>query len=110
MGSCSSTCRSSGCCSRLHLSTCSCCSSTCCCSSCSSGCSRSSCSNGRSCVCIFGVSSSRLPLLLVDFFYEQTNKQELLAKCKGSKGISNFNLLKWHYSAAVLCFPTSFKF
>merc|ERR1711970_349793 len=88
---CSSTCRSSSCCCRLHLSTCRSCSSTCCCSSCSSGCSCSSCSDGSSCVCIFGVSTFQgfHSFLLNCFINKQTNKPEICAPCNGFKDIIN---------------------
>merc|ERR1711874_135945 len=109
-----STCRSSGCCSRLHLSTCrscSCCSSTCCCcSSCSSsGCSSSRGSDGSSCVCIFGVSSFQgfHSFLLMCFI----NKKQSRACCtmQGSQRHYQSYLFQQHLPASVLCFPTSFK-
>merc|ERR1711974_411711 len=118
--SCRGTCsrsgsgRSSGCPSRLHLSTCrscSCCSSTCCCcSSCSSsGCSSSRGSDGSSCVCIFGVSSFQgfHSFLLMCFI----NKKQSRACCtmQGSQRHYQSYLFQQHLPAAVLCFPTSFK-
>merc|ERR1711872_382532 len=68
--SCSSTCRSSSCCCRLHLSTC---------------------SDGSSCVCIFGVSTFQgfHSFLLNCFINKQTNKPEICAPCNGFKDIIN---------------------
>merc|ERR1711874_594236 len=88
---------SSGCCSRLHLSTC------------SSSCSSSRGSDGSSCVCIFGVSSFQgfHSFLLMCFI----NKKQSRACCtmQGSQRHYQSYLFQQHLPAAVLCFPTSFK-
>merc|ERR1711934_69153 len=79
-------------------------------SSCSSTCTSGGCSNGSSCVCIFDLISFQgfHSFLLMCFINKQTN-ESFLQHARISKAFQSY-LLKQHLSAAVLCFPTSFKF
>merc|ERR1712179_699124 len=86
---------------------CSSCSSSTCCYSSRSGCSSSSSSDGCSCGRSIGVSSFQgfHSFVLMYFINKQTR-----AVCLMQGFQAMLFIFKQHLSAAVLCFPTSFKF